>query len=101
MGVRQANGTIAILPEPLPVDDHFMQIVHKDPTPPEQRFRFSNSCVEKGCEQWTGKGCGVIERVVQFLDSVPVKETLPNCAIRPQCRWYSQKAAAADRKSVV
>ncbi len=97
LGVRQRDGTVAILPQALPVDEHFMHVVRKDPTPPEQRFRFSNKCVENGCEQWTGKNCGVIERVVEFLDAVPNKETLPVCSIRPRCRWYKQRSAEACR----
>ena len=97
LGVRQREGTIAILPQALPVDDDFMQVVQQDPTPPEQRFRFSNKCVENGCEQWTGKSCGVIERVVEYLDQVPVKQTLPACSIRPACRWYAQRGSDACR----
>jgi hypothetical protein len=97
LGVRQKDGTVAILPEALPVDEEFMQIVQTDPTPAEQRFRFSNKCVENGCVQWTGKSCGVIERVVEFLDSVPLKESLPPCSIRPRCRWYAQNSADACR----
>jgi len=97
LGVRQKEGTISILPQALPVDEHFLQDVHQDPTPPEQRFRFSNKCVESGCEQWTGKSCGVIERVIEFLDQVPVQEALPACSIRPKCRWYEQQKGEACR----
>ena len=97
LGVRQSSGKIAILPQALPVDEHFMEAVQRDPTPPEQRFRFTNKCVEEGCEQWTGKGCGVVERVIRHLDAVAVSEVLPACSIRPKCRWYSQKKGDACR----
>jgi hypothetical protein len=95
LAVRQDDGTMAILPEALPIDQKFIDAVNLHPTPPEQRFRFTNKCIEDGCGQWTGKGCGVVEQVVQFLDRVPVNEVLPACSIRPRCRWFLQKGGDA------
>lgn len=95
LGVRQDDGKIAILPEALPVDQGFIDEVRSHPRPPEQRFRFTNKCIESGCNQWNGKGCGVIEEVVQYLDQIPADEELPSCSIRVQCRWFRQKGADA------
>ena len=95
LGVRQDDGTVAILPTPLPIDDEFINTVKKDPMAPEQRFRFTNKCVESGCNQWTGNSCGVVERIVQHLDDLPIIHELPNCGIRSQCRWYHQRKADA------
>src|SRR5438128_7672571 len=95
LGVRQDDGTVAILPQPLPVTEDFIKQVSQHEVPPEQRFRFTNKCIEGGCNQWTDKGCGVVEKMVGYLDKVQPLQTLPACAIRQQCRWYSQRGADA------
>lgn len=95
LGVRQDDGTIAILPQALPVDEAFVAKVSQHEIPPEQRFRFTNKCIEGSCQQWNGKGCGVVERMVQFLDQVEVVDELPVCSIRPKCRWFSQRGKNA------
>ena len=95
LGVRQDDGTVSILPEPLPIDESFIQAVKANPLTPKQRFRFTNKCIESGCNQWNGKGCGVIEQVIQYLDHVPGIKELPKCSIRPRCRWFLQKGADA------
>jgi hypothetical protein len=115
IGVRQDDGTVAILPQPLPVDQHFIDVVSRDAAAPEQRFRFSNKCIESGCSQWTGSRCGVIDNVLQLLAGAPVvgdiappatmtsptpgesSETLPPCGIRSTCRWFLQAGADACR----
>lgn len=97
LGVREADGKVSLLPEALPIDEHFIESVSGGEVNPEQRFRFTNKCVEGGCAQWTGKGCGVIDQLVQYLEQIPDQETLPRCSIRPVCRWYLQKGADACR----
>jgi hypothetical protein len=95
IGVRQDDGTVAILPQPLPVDKNFVEIASRDATAPEQRFRFSNKCIEGGCSQWTGSRCGVIDNVMKLLNPEPAPEALPPCGIRPTCRWFLQSGPAA------
>lgn len=95
LGVRQEDGTVAILPQTLPVDQAFLDKVSMDGIAAEQKFRFTNKCIESGCQQWNGKGCGVVEQVIQFLDHLPVSETIPDCPIRPTCRWYLQKGPSS------
>lgn len=95
LGVRQDNGTVSILPEALPIDESFIETVKQNPVAPEQRFRFTNKCIESGCNQWNGKGCGVIEQVIQYLEHIPQSLDLPKCSIRPKCRWFLQKGADA------
>lgn len=95
LGVRQDNGIVSILPEALPIDQTFIDKVKGHKRPPEQRFRFTNKCIENGCNQWSGKGCGVIDQVIQYLDKIPSTEELPKCSIRVQCRWFLQKGSDA------
>lgn len=95
LGIRQDDGTVAILPQPLPVTEEFIKTVSRHEVPPEQRFRFTNKCIEGGCHQWTGTACGVVEKMVGFLDKVQPLKKLPPCAIRPHCRWFSQRSGDA------
>lgn len=95
LGIRQGNGTIAILPQALSIDEDFIDKVKQHPIPPEQRFRFTNKCIDKGCRQWNGKGCDVVERVVSFLNIIPQNKELPKCSIRNKCRWFVQKGLDA------
>jgi hypothetical protein len=91
LGVRQNDGTIAILPQALPIDESFIEKVKQHPIAPERRFRFTNKCIEGGCKQWNGTGCKVAEEVVQYLEAIPAASRLPACPIRSSCRWYVQK----------
>ncbi len=98
LGVRQNDGKVAILPEPLPVDEQFIAIARQQEIPARQRFRFTNKCCESGCGQWTGKGCGVVESVIQYADRLPeITGELPACGIRSRCRWFMQREADACR----
>lgn len=92
LGVRQDDGTVAILPTPLTVDEHFLEAVALDEMAPEQRFRFTNKCIEGGCNQWTGSYCGVIERVIKHMNEMPLLEEAPACGIRNSCRWFAQRS---------
>lgn len=91
LGVRQNDGTTIILPNTLPIDDAFIEKVKQHPITPERRFRFTNKCIEGGCEQWNGKGCNVADKVVQYLEIIEESVNLPYCSIRTSCRWHAQK----------
>jgi hypothetical protein len=95
LGVRQEDGSIAILPQTLPVDEDFVAKTKDHPVPAERRFRFTNKCVESGCKQWNGKGCGVVERVMDYLDVVPSASLISNCPLRKSCRWFFQRGENA------
>lgn len=94
LGIRQEDGRVAILPEPLKIDESFIdisnQLAHA-----EQQFRFTNKCVESGCKQWTGQRCGVSDNLIQASQFLKLDNSLPECGIRAQCRWYNQNGAAA------
>ncbi|KUJ65303.1 hypothetical protein ACZ90_49020 [Streptomyces albus subsp. albus] len=104
IGVMTEQGRLAYLPMPVVMDTAFAARL-RDAGQPERRYRFSQPCIESACSQWTGEGCGVIDHV---LDDPPggacVQHprvtrpgTLPSCAIRRDCRWFSQHGAAACR----
>lgn len=93
LGVVNANGTVGFFSDPVEVTQEFIDDTG-DVKDLENRFRFSNKCVQSGCKQWTGKECGVIKAVLA-LDSIPQKNDLPDCSIRTTCRWYFQEGAVA------
>lgn len=95
---RVVDGAIERLGTPLAVDGAFLDAVREFGSP-EQRFRFAGRCQEGACAQWTGTGCGVIERVLADVrppdDGTAPAAALPRCALRARCRWYVQEGAAA------
>jgi len=97
-GIVLPDGHVALTSECIEVDREFAQIAHEG-RPPEQRFRFASGCMEGACRQWTGKQCGLIDRLVaeheRQLGEVIPPVSLPECPIRPECRWYSQRGAQA------
>ncbi len=94
IGIANSQGMVDIIAKPLPVTAEFVEVA-KQGRAAEKRFRFSNTCVEKGCHQWTGKSCGVIEKIVGQLEEIESKIQLPKCGIRKDCRWYKQEGANA------
>jgi hypothetical protein len=95
LGVMTEAGTLAYVQPPTRVNAEFVARA-KALGRPESRFRFSVPCIEAGCPQWTGKGCAVIEKVLEEESSESTQAAaLPRCAIRPTCRWYFQRGAAA------
>jgi len=108
LGVVAPDGTVAYVQPPTRVGAEFVRqaqaLGH-----PERRFRFSSTCVEAACPQWTGTGCGVIDVVIGSRPAEPPADPLadpavrpavpprplPACAIRHTCRWFAQHGGAA------
>jgi hypothetical protein len=95
LGVMTPSGKLAYVQPPTRIDAVFVaraQALGR----PEARFRFSAPCREAQCPQWTGEGCAVVDMALDttdVADSPPA--SLPACAIRRTCRWYSQRGGAA------
>jgi len=63
---------------------------------PERRFRFAGACVEAACPQWDGCGCSIADKAAEAgAERSPAQRRLPNCSIRPSCRWFHQRGADA------
>jgi len=60
---------------------------------PTSIFRFAAPCEKSGCHNWSGTNCRVGERLVQILPAV--SEQLPDCQLRPVCRWFDQEGQQA------
>jgi hypothetical protein len=94
LGVVQADGAVAFLKQRRVVDDYFVKLAHEGRAP-EKRFRFADSCIKSGCRQWGNGRCGVIDRVLAANPEYPNADELPQCSIRPECRWHMQWGARA------
>lgn len=94
LGIVNDKGQINFLKERFVIDNDFIEKAESDTTP-ESRFRFSKKCHKSGCAQWTGKECGVINDVIFLSTNLTPRKTLPQCSIRSQCRWYTQKGEEA------
>ncbi len=94
IGIVNEQGEVNVLPEPLEITEAFVDAALKGRLP-EQRFRFANKCVKSGCAQWTGDSCSVIKRFLADIDAKNLKSELPECAIRPNCRWFNQEGESA------
>lgn len=56
-------------------------------------LRFAAPCAGRCCAHFDGTDCRLASRLVKRLP--PVVDDLPECALRPDCRWWSQEGAAA------
>ena len=94
LGVRQDDGKVAILPQPLAISSDFIEKANQS-SKAEQKFRFTNKCVASGCTQWTGSRCGVADQIIGVMNELSVTDGIPVCAIRPSCRWFMQNGPDA------
>jgi hypothetical protein len=60
----------------------------------EEVFRAAAPCIK--CGHWDGNECSLGNRVATLLE--PDSQPLPDCAIRPHCRWHLQRGLAACRR---
>lgn len=98
LGIVGGEGVLGYIRPRIEVDAAFCREAHKE-TRPETRFRFAQQCVEGRCVQWTGSRCGLIHRVLESPKGAKIAETsstfLPECVIRPSCRWFAQVGVKA------
>ena len=94
VGVVLTNGRVAYAAERLELGEEFVGAALQADSP-ERMFRFAGPCRQNGCQQWVGNRCGVIDRVLEVNGHVEAEEALPQCSIRPQCRWFNQEGPRA------
>jgi hypothetical protein len=66
------------------------------PLHPTEVFRLAARCQTHRCPHFDGANCGLAARIVQILPAAV--DALPQCQIRPECRWFRQEGAAACRR---
>lgn len=94
LGVVAAKGQVAYITPSVPVTKELLAILGQSGVPVENRLRFSGACVEHRCVQWQGEAgsgrCGLIDQALGVFGIESGAETLPQCGIRPTCRWFAQ-----------
>lgn len=91
LGIRRPDGRIGFVSPPLPVTDRFLERAGEEP---DARFRFTAPCETAGCGQWTRFGCGV-GRLAAFTGMRSRSHAIPQCEVRPTCRWFIQEGVTA------
>lgn len=92
-GIVGNDGFVRFLPHVVPLDAELIK-AGSNRGNPEARFRYTNTCAESGCRQWTGEKCGVVDKVLT-LESQVQEVKAQNCPIMNDCRWYAQDGTRA------
>ena len=92
IGIVQADGSVAFLGNPQPIDQQFVAVAAQGRAP-ELQFRFANNCAQSACANWAGNCCGIAARIAAAV--AVDTQNLPDCGIRAECRWYSERGAHA------
>jgi hypothetical protein len=103
IGIILPNGTVAFSKDRILIDESFVEAARQGRSP-EKRFRFSSTCKRAACVQWTDGKCGIVDTIIQEhhesasgSEESPEGFELPECSIRPQCRWHLQSGDGACR----
>lgn len=85
---------VAFLDQTVPVTEELLALAR--PVSPTQVFRFAAPCAGKACQHFDGASCRLATRIVEHLPEETAP--LPECAIRPACRWWRQEGEEACRR---
>jgi len=94
LGVRGGSDRapiISYLDRPVPVTSDLLALAGA--VKPTEVFRFAAQCEESACQHFDGADCRLVTRIVNILPAVV--ETLPQCKVRHECRWYLQEGHPA------
>ncbi len=87
---------VSYLDEPLTVTQEIVDMAA--PVAPDEVFRMAGACATTGCGHYAQDTdrCTLAERTVSLAPAVV--HMLPRCAIRLDCRWWSENGAEACRR---
>jgi hypothetical protein len=94
VGGTVENPRVTLLPTTLPVTDELLELAR--PVRPTEVFRFAAPCLCNGCSHFNGTNCRLATKITRLLPTAT--DALPECAIRPQCRWYRQEGSDACQR---
>ena len=97
LGRFTEEGSLAFAAKPLPVGTSFLAAAGQGGGDIGKRFRFASPCLKCACSRWQDGKCIVASAAALQAKQVEVEKTatLPNCAIRSNCRWFEQEGARA------
>lgn len=82
---------VAWLERPVPVTPELLAKTGE--VEPQRIFRITAACQESKCTHFDGSRCKLVRRIVSLLPEAV--DSLPQCALRPTCRWFTQEGRAA------
>jgi hypothetical protein len=87
---------VSYLDEALPVTQDIIDMAA--PVRPDEVFRMAGTCATDRCVHYASAQdrCTLAHRTVELAETVV--HLLPRCAIRLDCRWWSQEGASACRR---
>ena len=95
LGIVNSEGIIEFINDTLYINKSFVDKA-KTGKKPEKRFRFANLCITKGCMQWTGRDCGLITNIMNYVENKNLlSPKLTKCTIRAECRWFIEHGSTA------
>lgn len=96
IAVLGGDGRLGYLRPALPIDQEFVDSCERHGAT-ESRLRFADECRQGGCENWSGRDCSLVGRLISARpDSAAASDgSLPRCAIRADCRWFAQEGLRA------
>jgi len=95
LGIVGQDGEVALLDERITIDGSFLETASQG-RDLSHRFRFASPCATKGCANWSGHHCMVLDIARQLAHIEPLEQSaLPACSIRPTCRWFMQEGDEA------
>jgi hypothetical protein len=78
----------------VPVSDDILQLT--EPVQPSEVLRFAAPCIGGACHHFADRRCALAAKVTDLLPAVA--DELPDCSIRPTCRWFSEQGPAACQR---
>lgn len=95
LGVVNQHGEVGMLSQRIEIDVNFIETAQQG-RDLSHRFRFASPCATKGCANWSGHHCMVLDIARQLAHIEPLDHpALPACSIRPTCRWFMQEGGEA------
>ncbi|MEO8504171.1 MAG: nitrogen fixation protein [Acidobacteriota bacterium] len=80
------------LSEPVPFDEDAKALLGGAAA--GEVFRLGARCAGAACQHFANDACSLGERLVQLVQR-PREASLPSCALRPACRWFSEQGPRA------
>jgi hypothetical protein len=94
VGEDQGKRQVTFLPDPIPVTPEIRGLDDTSrPARLTEFLRFAAPCARTACVHFAEESCQLARRIVE--EAPAVSDALPDCAIRPTCRWHRQEGAAA------
>lgn len=91
VGGTPERAEVKFLDQPVPPTKELLALA--EPLQPTEVFRFTAPCVAAACAHFGEGRCRLGSKIIRLLSETTSE--LPSCAIRPQCRWWSQEGPSA------